>query len=178
MSSGVDDNNTLDAEIPTATLPPGTQTAHSARGSHPHQPPEHHHHVLIEPEEDRWAWRRKIRENKHKLRVYRTAVALLGLILIALGFISGPLPGPGGIPLVLLGLAVWSSEFEWAHQLMQSFKAQLHRYRTWSTSKKSLFWVAFFACCGLIGYAYLLITGLPHWLPGPVNVLLQQLPGL
>jgi uncharacterized protein (TIGR02611 family) len=175
MSSGVDDNTSPDAERPTATLPRSSETAHkTARRTHEH----HHHHILIEPEEDRWRWRRKIREDKRKLAVYRVAVALLGLILIVLGFASGPIPGPGGIPLVLLGLAVWSSEFEWAHQLMTWFKKQLHYYRTWTPRKKGLFWVVFFACCGLFGYLYLLVTGPPGWLPGSVNVLLQRLPGL
>ena len=61
---------------------------------------------------------------------------LAGLFLVALGFVSGPIPGPGGIPLILLGLAVWSSEFEWAHQLMRWFKKELHRYRAWSAAKK------------------------------------------
>ncbi|HKX15479.1 MAG TPA: PGPGW domain-containing protein [Propionibacteriaceae bacterium] len=175
MSSGVDDNTSHDAERPTATLARSSETAHrTARRTEEH----HHHHILIEPEEDRWRWRRKIREDKRKLAVYRMAVALLGLILVALGFVSGPIPGPGGIPLVLLGLAIWSSEFEWAHQLMTWFKKQLHHYRTWPPRKKCLFWVAFFACCGLIGYLYLLVTGPPSWLPGSLNVLLQRLPGL
>ena len=49
---------------------------------------------------------------------------------------------------------------------MMWFKKELHRYRTWSTAKKILFWVVFFACCGLIGYLYLLLTGPPTWLPG------------
>jgi uncharacterized protein (TIGR02611 family) len=173
MSSSVDDHGSRDAEIPTATLPQASETPHKA-GHHP----EHHHHILIEPEEDRWRWRRKIREDKRKLAVYRVAVGVLGLLLIALGFVSGPIPGPGGIPLILLGLAVWSSEFEWAHQLMMWFKKELHRYLTWSTTKKILFWVAFFACCGLIGYLYLLLTGPPTWLPGSLDVLLQRLPGV
>ena len=56
------------------------------------------------------------------------AVGFAGLFFVVLGFVTGPLPGPGGIPLVLLGLAIWASEFEWAHKLMQWFKAQLHRY--------------------------------------------------
>ena len=73
---------------------------------------------------------------------------------------------------------MWSSEFEWAHQLMMWFKKELDRYRTWSTTKKILFWVTFFACCGLIGYLYLLLTGAPAWLPGSLDVLLQRLPGL
>jgi uncharacterized protein (TIGR02611 family) len=175
MSSGVEDNRSRDAELPTATLPPASETAHTA--DHPHHE-HHHHHILIETEEDRWHWRRKIRENKRKLAFYRFAIAVLGLILVALGFVSGPLPGPGGIPLVLLGLAVWSSEFEWAHQVMQWFKAELHRYRTWSRPKKTFFWVVFFSCCGLLGYAYLLAIGIPGWLPGSVDLLLQRLPGL
>jgi uncharacterized protein (TIGR02611 family) len=179
MSSGVDDNHSRDAEVPTATLAPASATAprpghDSAEHSHEH----HHHHILIEPEEDRWRWRRKIRENKRRLAVYRVAVSLLGLILVALGIVSGPIPGPGGIPLVLLGLAVWSSEFEWAHQVMLRFKKQLHRYRTWSARKKTLFWVAFVGCCGLLGYAYMLALGVPGWLPSSVNMLMQQLPGL
>ena len=56
-------------------------------------------------------------------RLYRIAVAIAGLLLVCLGFVSGPIPGPGGIPLVLLGLAIWSSEFEWANRLMGWFKA-------------------------------------------------------
>ena len=175
MSSGVEDNRARDASLPTVTLPQASETPHAAgRYEHEH----HHHHILLEPEEDRWRWRRRIREDKRKLAVYRIAVGLLGLMLIALGFVSGPIPGPGGIPLILLGLAVWSSEFEWAHQVMQWFKRELHRYGTWSTAKKILFWVAFFSCCGVLGYLYLLLTGIPGWLPGSVDVILQRLPGL
>jgi uncharacterized protein (TIGR02611 family) len=179
MSPGVEGNGSPDADVPTATLPQANKSSHVAGRDQPqHHSQEHHHHILIEPEEDRWRWRRKIREDKRKLAVYRIAVGLLGLILIALGFVSGPIPGPGGIPLILLGLAVWSSEFEWAHQLMQRFKAQLHRYRTWSTSKKILFWVAFVGCCGFLGYFYLLTLGAPVWVPESIDMLLQQLPGL
>jgi uncharacterized protein (TIGR02611 family) len=177
MSPGVEGNRSGDAEFPTATLPQAMD-AQQAGGHRHHDHEHHHHHLLIEPEEDRWRWRRKIREDKRKLAVYRAAVGLLGLILVALGFVSGPIPGPGGIPLILLGLAVWSSEFEWAHQLMQWFKRELHRYRTWSSSKKVLFWVAFFGCCGVIGYLYLLTLGPPAWLPQSVDLLMQRLPGL
>jgi uncharacterized protein (TIGR02611 family) len=179
MSSGVDDNDSRDAEVPIVTLPRAGETAHKPSRHAPEHPHEHHHHhILIEPEEDRWQWRRKIRENKRRLAVYRIAVGVLGLLLVAVGVVTGPLPGPGGIPLVLLGLAVWSSEFEWAHQLMTWFKQQLYRYRTWSAGTKTLFWVAFFSCCGLIGYAYMLALGIPSWLPASAHLLLQRLPGL
>lgn len=153
--------------------------AEPAEASTPHRHwPPHDEHVLLEPQEDRWAWRRKIRSNPHQLRVYRFAVAVAGLLLIGLGVVTGPLPGPGGIPLVLAGLAVWASEFRWAHRLMLKFKHGLHVFRTWSRPKQTLAWVVFFACCGLFGYTYLLVLGLPTWMPNQVDVLLQRLPGL
>jgi uncharacterized protein (TIGR02611 family) len=138
----------------------------------------HEHHVLLEPEEDRWRWRRRIRQNPRKLAVYRVAVAIAGLLLVCLGFVSGPIPGPGGIPLVLLGLAIWSSEFEWANHLMGRFKHQLRRYRAWPRRRKVLFWVVFAAVCGTLGYTYLRILGVPGWLPTPLEMTLLGLPGL
>ena len=152
----------------------GRRTQHG--GQHHEHPEHHHHHVLIEPEEDRWLWRRKIRENPRQLAVYRTLVGIVGLLLVCLGFVSGPLPGPGGIPLILAGLAIWSSEFEWAHQLMHWFKAQLHRYRTWSPHWKIAFWAIFFGCCLLVGYGYLLVLGAPTWLPDSIAGAVEWLP--
>lgn len=164
MSAGVEDSDKLDVDASTATLHPG------------HDP--HEHHLLYEPERDRWRWRHRIRQNPHQLRFYRVAVAIAGLFLVALGFVTGPLPGPGGIPLVLLGLAIWASEFAWAHRLMLLFKAQLHRFRGWSRPKQVLFWVIFFTGCGLFGYTYLLVLGPPGWMPDIVHRLVDHLPGV
>jgi len=141
-------------------------------------PEKHHHHVLIEPEEDRWAWRRRIRQNPHQLRIYRVAVGFAGLLLICLGLVTGPLPGPGGIPLVLLGLAIWSSEFEWAYRLRQRFKAEIKKFRGWPTGRKVAFWLIFFAVCASFGYAYLVILGPPFWVPDVGANLLEHLPGV
>ena len=108
----------------------------------------------------------------------RSFVALIGLSAVVLGFLSGPLPGPGGIPLVLLGLAVMASEFVWAERLMAVFKAQLQRFRSWSRARQTAAFGVFFACCGLVGYGYLLTLGPPAWLPGTVEGVLARLPGL
>lgn len=138
----------------------------------------HHHHVLIESAEDRWAWRRRIRQNPHQLRIYRVGVAVAGLLLICLGLVTGPLPGPGGIPLVLLGLAIWSSEFEWAYRLRQRFKAEIKRFRAWPTGKKVAFWLVFFVVCAGFGYTYLVVLGPPFWMPAVGAHLLEHLPGV
>jgi uncharacterized protein (TIGR02611 family) len=134
--------------------------------------------VLRESVEDRWRWRAKIRRNPYQLRLYRGLVGIVGTFFIALGFVSGPLPGPGGIPLVLLGLAIWASEFEWAQRLMTWFKVQLHRFRSWSRPQQAAAWVAFFACCGAFGYCYLLLLGAPTWMPAQAEDLLAKLPGV
>jgi uncharacterized protein (TIGR02611 family) len=174
MSPGAEGSKAPEAEHGTATIDSDGRPTDRIAGHHH----DHDHHVLIEPDEDRWRWRRRIRQNPRKLAFYRIAVAIAGLFFICLGFVSGPLPGPGGIPLVLLGLAIWSSEFEWANRLMGWFKLLLKRYRAWPRSRQVLFWVAFFACCGLIGYTYLLLTGVPGWLPAVVEMTLLRLPGL
>lgn len=136
------------------------------------------HHILRDSPEDRWRWRARIRQSPHQLRVYRFGVGIVGTLLVVLGFVTGPLPGPGGIPLVLLGLAVMASEFVWAERLMAVFKAHLQRFRSWSRARQTAAFVVFIACCGLVGYGYLLTLGPPDWLPGPVEGVLARLPGL
>ena len=174
MPLGADDDS-HQASDPTDKSLTGQVLADSLSNAQAHH---HHHHLLLEPPEDRWRWRRRIRENRHQLVVYRLLVGIGGLLLVCLGFLSGPLPGPGGIPLVLLGLAVWASEFEWANRLMERFKHGVRRYKSWTRRGKVVFWLLFFACCGLIGYGYLLILGMPPWLPkGPASIL-QRLPGV
>jgi hypothetical protein len=128
--------------------------------------------------EDRWAWRRRIRANPHQLRVYRAIVATIGLLLILLGLATGWLPGPGGIPLVLAGLAVWASEFHWAHRLMLRLKHALHVFRGWSRRKQAVFWLLFLAGCGLLGWALLAVVGPPAWIPLEVDRVLAVLPGV
>lgn len=176
MSAGVEDSGDGPARA-VAGLAPTTHADPPATGEAP-TTGRHHHHVLIEPDEDRWQWRRRIRQNPHRLRVYRVAVGFAGLLLICLGLVTGPLPGPGGIPLVLLGLAIWSSEFEWAYRLRQRFKAEVKRFRGWPTRKKIIFWVVFFAVCAGLGYTYLLVLGVPFWMPDAVAGLLDHLPGV
>ena len=147
-------------------------------GDPPPPTPHGSHHILRDSPEDRWRWRARVRQSPHQLRVYRFGVGIVGTLLVVLGFLTGPLPGPGGIPLVLLGLAVMASEFVWAERLMAVFKVQLQRFRSWSRARQTAAFLVFIACCGLVGYGYLLTLGPPDWLPGSVEGLLARLPGL
>ena len=52
---------------------------------------------------------------------WRIAVFVLGLLFVLLGIALTALPGPLTIPPVLIGLWVWSSEFQWAARFFATF---------------------------------------------------------
>jgi hypothetical protein len=71
--------------------------------------------------------------------VVHVVVFLLGAALIALGLALAVLPGPLTIPPVLLGLVVWSMEFEFAERWLRPFERRAQqawdaaRRRPWRT---------------------------------------------
>ena len=138
--------------------------------------------VLLDADEDRWEWRRKIRSDPRKHRIYRIVVGVVGTLLILLAGATGWLPGPGGIPLALLGLAVLASEFEWAQRLLHWVHEQLHRGRVWMQQQPR--WVSWgsgvltvaFICFAV--WMTLLIFGYPSWTPDAVGSYLDLVPGV
>lgn len=127
---------------------------------------------------DKWAWRRRIRANPRHAFFYRIAIGILGTLLVLAGPITSPLPGPGGTALVILGLAVWSSEFHWAKRLTVWFKARLRQYRALPRASKGLILGGTFAVIGAVWYVGLLLMGVPTWVPNQVAVYLSYVPGL
>jgi len=57
---------------------------------------------------------------KHGL-VRKPLVFVIGIILVMIAPIIGTIPGPGGIIVFLLGIAVLGSEFDWAQALKAFF---------------------------------------------------------
>lgn len=66
--------------------------------------------------------RHRLRSNPATRQPYRIGVFLLGLLFIAGGLALAVLPGPLTIPPVLIGLWIWSSEFEFAQRFFDAFK--------------------------------------------------------
>jgi uncharacterized protein (TIGR02611 family) len=56
--------------------------------------------------------------HKRRSRVYRGGWIVLGFIVIAAGILIAPLPGPGPLIVVPLGLAMLALEFVWAERLL------------------------------------------------------------
>lgn len=60
--------------------------------------------------------------NRMKKRVRAIAVDILGVSLLLAAIPIGWVPGPGGIPLVILGLSLLATNHEWAGRLMERVK--------------------------------------------------------
>ena len=67
-------------------------------------------------------FRDRIRSKPGLAQVWRVGVFLAGLLFVALGIALAVLPGPLTIPPVLVGLWIWSTEFDWAKRLFTSFQ--------------------------------------------------------
>ncbi|MGH3331645.1 MAG: PGPGW domain-containing protein [Nocardioidaceae bacterium] len=95
------------------------------------------------------SWRDRIRANPRTKLVWRIAVFLGGLALIALGIALAVLPGPLTIPPVLLGLWVWSTEFEWAHRMLKPIKRKAKD--AWAHGKRHPVSTSVITAVGLLG---------------------------
>jgi len=71
---------------------------------------------------ERDSFRARMRRRPGVGQAWRLLVLLAGLACIAGGLALSVLPGPLTIPPVLLGLWIWSTEFEWAHRLFEKFR--------------------------------------------------------
>ena len=66
--------------------------------------------------------REKMHSRPSLLLPWRIGVFVVGLLFVMLGIALTALPGPLTIPPVLVGLWVWSTEFEWAARFFAAFK--------------------------------------------------------
>jgi uncharacterized protein (TIGR02611 family) len=137
--------------------------------------------ITLDANDDRWEWRRRIRSNPASHRVYRSAVAVLGLVVVVIGLIAVPAPGPGWL-IVFIGVSIWASEFEWAQRLLYWGKDRLRDWQHWLQSKP--WWVSALvalgtaAIVGCVFWAYFAWVGPPSWLPDVVEGWLDRLPGV
>jgi uncharacterized protein (TIGR02611 family) len=110
-----------------------------------------------EPDEDRSPGTilAKIRSNPTGRLALRIGIGTLGALVIALGIILIPFPGPGWA-IVILGLAIWAIEFTWAKRLLDYTKRQVQGWTHW-VGRRS------WPTRALIGIIGLLFVGAVVW---------------
>lgn len=97
----------------------------------------------------RWSIRNRVRRLPAGEIIVRTGVFLLGAAFIGLGLALSVLPGPLTIPPVLLGLLIWSLEFEFAERLLR--RMQDPAQRAWEEAKARPLRTGIVSGIGLLG---------------------------
>jgi uncharacterized protein (TIGR02611 family) len=121
--------------------------------------------------------REKLQQVHHRVRSTRTGrvtiqvtVALIGAVVVAIGIVLIPFPGPGWL-IVLAGLAIWAIEFVWAQRLLQFTRTQLERWWHWLGRQNLL--VRF-----LTGAVGLVVVGAVVWTTIHYSLGVRSLPDL
>jgi uncharacterized protein (TIGR02611 family) len=126
---------------------------------------------------DEWEWRRRLRANPTTRPALRLTVGLVGLVLVGGGLLLVPLPGPGWL-IVILGIAVWASEFEPASNLLDFVKARVRLWEQWVRVQprwvQALVALGTFLFVAAVAWAALKLTGLPSFLPAGLTSWLQD----
>ncbi|HLL67795.1 MAG TPA: PGPGW domain-containing protein [Micromonosporaceae bacterium] len=81
----------------------------------------------------------------------RISIAVVGALIVGLGLLMVPLPGPGWL-VVLAGLGIWSLEFRWARSLLALTRRGLS---WWSRTMRSGPWLARIALGAVLATAIL-----------------------
>ena len=69
--------------------------------------------------------------NRTPSSVRKPLVLVIGLLFIIASGLLGWLPGPGGIPLFLIGIAILATEFAWAHRIKVFILDIVHGIGAW-----------------------------------------------
>ena len=100
-------------------------------------------------------------EQRSKLK--RLAVDILGVLLIIAAGITGPLPGPGGIPILVLGLSLLATNHEWAERLLELVKQHSGKLAgKLFSSNPATRWIIDILAIVLITLAVLLLSYFTH----------------
>lgn len=79
----------------------------------------------------RWAqWRDGLRERPKADLAYRIVVGVVGIVVLGLGVLAIPYPGPGWA-IIFVGLGILATEFEWAHRLLKYTRERYDRFMEW-----------------------------------------------
>lgn len=71
-----------------------------------------------------------VRANPTGRLALRVIVGVLGAVVVSVGIVLIPLPGPGWL-IVIAGLGIWAVEFHWAKRLLGFTRRHVHGWANW-----------------------------------------------
>jgi len=137
---------------------------------------------VIDADEDRWAWRARLKRNPVTRRAYRLVVGVVGTAIVVVGLVLLPAPGPGWL-IIFAGLAVLASEFEWAQRLLDHARRRVSQWTAWTARQnlvvRAAVVLAIIALVLAVFWGLFALSGVPAWLPDTVELrLTAHVPGL
>lgn len=97
--------------------------------------------------------RARIKQSRTGNTIYRTDVGFVGGVVLVVGVIAIPYPGPGWL-IVFCGLGILATEFAWAARVLTFAKHHYDRWEAWV--KRQNFWVQ--ALVFLVTAAIVIVT--------------------
>ncbi|MFI8565778.1 TIGR02611 family protein [Rhodococcus sp. NPDC078407] len=79
-------------------------------------------------------FRARIAENKSLDLGYRITVGVIGTVVLALGVLAIPYPGPGWL-IVFAGLGILASEFAWAKSALRFVRKRYDAFMDWFSTQ-------------------------------------------
>jgi uncharacterized protein (TIGR02611 family) len=114
-------------------------------------------------------WRRRLAARRSLDAPYRVAVGVVGGLVVAIGLVTIPLPGPGWLT-VIAGLFLLATEFTWAERLLEFTRRHVARWTGWLGRQSVAVRVALALVTAAFVYGVLVVTlhafGVPDWVPG------------
>ena len=85
---------------------------------------------------------------KTRKAIKKSSIGVLGGLVVVLGIIMVPYPGPGWL-VVFAGLAILATEFDWAQRVLDVAKGKYDQWQDWLSAQsrmvKIIFWLLTFA---------------------------------
>jgi uncharacterized protein (TIGR02611 family) len=94
-------------------------------------------------------FRQRVRSTRTGRLTLQVVVGVLGALVVALGIVLIPFPGPGWL-IVLAGLAILAVEFVWAQRLLGFTKGRLESWWHWLGRQHMLVRLG----VGLVGFLF------------------------
>ncbi|RNI22910.1 TIGR02611 family protein [Flexivirga caeni] len=130
---------------------------------------------------DRFAWRAWVRRNPTTHLAYRIVVGAIGLVVVVIGIVMLPLPGPGWV-VIFVGIGIWATEFTWARRLLHFARDKVRLWTEWMGRQgwfvRGLVTLGIVVLVAVCFWLVFLVSGVPGFLPGAVKNWLGHVPGL